>query len=331
MQRGSVAACQALARAGGPTPAGTHAVRLVLASSRRTAYSSSQQDRRYDTGRTDGAAANYIKHKYKLHRSEIRGKRLWEIKASSREVMDQGRALIGEMRAMKGSGWDIGPMAYTSAISVFASYGLSKWSHRLLQEMQDTGLPIGPEAFNSLFWAYAENGEIRGIQATWTHMKELGVQPDNVTFNVIMMGMQKAGHKAVLFKMFELMKAEGMKADTQCYNTLLTACDTAEEGWGVINKMKNEGTNPDQFSFYFLLKLSSKTGDVRATEDTLRQLATHRVTATSAHWTILLVAYRIAGDYEGCLRVWERMKDAAIKPVCTRNSAPKAIARTPHQ
>ncbi|KAJ9471507.1 Pentatricopeptide repeat-containing protein [Diplonema papillatum] len=281
---------------------------------RRWAYSSTHQDRRYDTGRTDGAAANYIKHKYKLHRNEIKGKRLWEIKANSREVMDQGRAMIGELRAMKGAGWEIGPMTYTSAVSVFASYGLSKWAHRMLEEMINDDMEPGRETFNALIWAYAENGEVRGIQVVWDQMKERGVQPDNITYNVVMMGLLKSGNKHVAFRMFELMKQEGLVPDVQFYNTLVTACDTAEEAWAVVNKMKSDNVHPDQFTFYFLMKLSATTGDVRGAEETLRQLANYRVMPTSAHWTILLVAYRTAGDYEGSLRVWERMKDAGIKP-----------------
>ena len=248
---------------------------------RRTAYSSVHQDRRYDSGRSDPAAANYIKHKYKLHRNEIKGKRLWEIKASSREVMDQGRAMMGEIRAMRGAGWDIGPMAFTSAISVFASYGLSKWAHRLLEEMIASDLPPSVETFNSLLWAYAENGELRGIFATWKQMKELKIEPNEVTFNVLLLGLIKGGHEHVTFKMFELLRSEGLVPSTSCYNTLISACTNAEEGWGVVNKMKEENTFPDQFSFYFLLKLAARDGDVRGAEDILRQLAAHRVTASA--------------------------------------------------
>eukprot|EP01061_Rhynchopus_euleeides_P038635 TRINITY_DN66274_c0_g1_i1.p1 TRINITY_DN66274_c0_g1~~TRINITY_DN66274_c0_g1_i1.p1 ORF type:complete len:360 (+),score=95.06 TRINITY_DN66274_c0_g1_i1:256-1335(+) len=286
----------------------------ALRSARRTAYSSVHQDRRYDSGRTDGAAANYIKHKYKLHRTEIKGKRLWEIKASSREVMDQGRAMMGELRAMRGAGWNIGPMTYTSAISVFASYGLSKWAHRLLEEMIANDQEPTIETFNSLFWAYAENGELRGIHATWTQMKRLRVTPNEITFNVVLLALVKSGNSHVTLKMFELLKKEGMVASVQCYNTLISACSNAEEGWAVINRMKQDNVFPDQFSFYFLMKLAARDADVRAAEDILRQLAAHRVTASSAHWTILLSTYRVADDYEGACRVWERMKDAGVKP-----------------
>eukprot|EP01064_Diplonema_japonicum_P039564 TRINITY_DN9953_c0_g1_i1.p1 TRINITY_DN9953_c0_g1~~TRINITY_DN9953_c0_g1_i1.p1 ORF type:complete len:354 (+),score=47.63 TRINITY_DN9953_c0_g1_i1:55-1116(+) len=280
----------------------------------RSAYTSAHQDRRYDTGRSDGAAANYIKHKYKLHRNEIKGKRLWEIKSSSREVMDQGRAMIGELRAMKGAGWEIGPMTYTSAVSVFASYGLSKWAHRMMEEMIADGMQPAKETFNALLWAYAENGELRGICKVWEEMQKNGVKPDSITYNVLMMGVMKAGHKDVCFKLFELIKSDGLVPDTQFYNTLITAASNTEEAWAIINKLKEEGLQPDQFTFYFLMKLAARDGDVRAAEDTLRQLSAHRVMASSSHWSILLVAYRTAGDYEGCLRVWERMKDAGVKP-----------------
>eukprot|EP01063_Lacrimia_lanifica_P019680 TRINITY_DN27137_c0_g1_i1.p1 TRINITY_DN27137_c0_g1~~TRINITY_DN27137_c0_g1_i1.p1 ORF type:complete len:352 (+),score=106.86 TRINITY_DN27137_c0_g1_i1:52-1107(+) len=286
----------------------------ALRRSMRWAYSSVHQDRRYDSGRSDSAAANYIKHKYKLHRNEIKGKRLWEIKASSREVMDQGRAMIGELRSMRGAGWEIGPLAYTSAVSVFASYGLSKWAHRLVEEMIADGMNPGVETFNSLVWAYAENGEIRGLQAAWAQMRSRDLVPDAISYNVLMMGLLRSGHRHVAFKMFELMREDGLEPDVQFYNTLITACDTAEEGWAVVHRMKQDGVQPDQFTFYFLLKLSAREGDPRSAEDTIRQLASHRVSPTSSHWTILLSAYRVAGDYDACLRVWERMKDAGIKP-----------------
>ena len=281
----------------------------------RGAYSAVPRDRRYETGRTDGASAHFIKCKYKLHRNEIKGKRLTEIKACSREVMDQGRAMVGELRSMKGSGWEIGAMTYTSAVSVFASYGLSKWAHRMVEEMINEGISPTIETYNALLWAYAENGEMRGINLAWLQLKEQGLSPNGISYNVIIMGLIRGGHKDVVFKMFDLMIEDGMKPDVQFYNSLVTACDTAEEGWAVVDKMQKNGIYPDQFTFYFILKLNAREGDVRGAEDTLRQLASFRVTPTAGHWSLLLTTYRTAEDYDGCSRVWERMKDAGVKPV----------------
>jgi pentatricopeptide repeat protein len=153
---------------------------------------------------------------------------------------------IVEIMEKRGMVLDAGSISHL--ISRYGKMGDFKKADAMLQTMKDNGIERTAVVYTSLIKCHER--DLSKVDSLFKEMIEEGIKPDEVTYNTMI-----KCHERDLLKvdsLFKEMIEEGIKPMKGSYNLMIDACSKGgdfDKAVELFSRMKEEGINPDSFTF----------------------------------------------------------------------------------
>ncbi|KAL5554085.1 hypothetical protein UlMin_041486 [Ulmus minor] len=155
---------------------------------------------------------------------------------------------------------------------------------------------------NSVLNSLVRNGKFDSCMKLFHQMKHDGLTPDAVTYSTLLTGFIRAkdGYPKALELVQEL-QHNGLHMDSVLYGTLLAICasnNKCEEAESYFNQMKDEGHSPNVFHYSSLLNAYSIVGNYKKAEVLVQDMKSAGLVPNKVSLTTLLKVYVRGGLFD---------------------------------
>eukprot|EP00756_Hemistasia_phaeocysticola_P048569 Hpha_TRINITY_DN22986_c0_g1::TRINITY_DN22986_c0_g1_i1::g.154137::m.154137 len=259
-------------------------------------------------GMSDEAASMWLRH--------LKPDSLGRRDGDQLEARQVGALVEKELEVLRSGGWDLGPLAYSTAVSVVARYGDAAAAQRIFDGMKAAGVPPGIRACNSLMNSYANSGDLEGFRTAYrTTRRECVEAPDAVTSTVVLSALHRL--KCPLPELWAAVatfEREGLGVQRQGWNSVVAASRNWEEAQRTLATMRERCVLPDLISYGAALKACGKSKDTAGAEEVWASVQELGLRPTVREWTGRLAVYMRCGNTRGARRVWREMREASVQP-----------------
>ncbi|KAM3751034.1 hypothetical protein ACB098_04G078600 [Castanea mollissima] len=129
---------------------------------------------------------------------------------------------------------------------------------------------------NSVLSCLVRNGKFDSSIKMFHQMKQDGLMPDVVTYSTLLAGCIKVKHGySKALELVRELRHSGLHMDSVIYGTLLAICASntkLEEAESYFNQMKDEGHSPNLFHYSSLLNAYSISGNYRKADELVQDM-----------------------------------------------------------
>ncbi|KAK2966652.1 hypothetical protein RJ640_002350 [Escallonia rubra] len=119
-------------------------------------------------------------------------------------------------------------------------------------------------------------------------------------------------------KLFRQMKQDGLKPDIVTYSTLLAGCAKVKDGYSkaleLVHELKHNALTMDNVIYGTLLYVCAANNQSDEAESYFRQMKDEGYSPNAFHYSSMLNAYSVAGNYKKADGIIEEMKSAGFVP-----------------
>ncbi|MFS7979044.1 putative tetratricopeptide-like helical domain superfamily [Helianthus anomalus] len=168
--------------------------------------------------------------------------------------------------------------------------------------IEDRLIKVNPSVCNSVLGCLNRNGKIEKSFELFRHMKHDGLVPDVVTYSTLLSGcakVQEGYTKAT--ELVQELKHKGLQMDSVIYGTIISvcaSCNQCKEAERYFNLMKIEGHVPNVFHYSSLLNAYSVDGNYEKAEDIFKEMKSAGLVPNKVVLTTLLKVYVRGGLFE---------------------------------
>ncbi|EPS69945.1 hypothetical protein M569_04816 [Genlisea aurea] len=144
--------------------------------------------------------------------------------------------------------------SYAHMISGHARAGNLFDSLRLYDEMKKRGWVPGMQVYHSLVYVLSRENCLIEVFRILDRMKEMGMAPDRTTYGLIVCPLCDGGKFDSAKVALERMIGDGVDPGREIFHALLKGCESVEEAFGVLDRMREAGSNPNADTFSVLLR-----------------------------------------------------------------------------
>ncbi|KAK1417658.1 hypothetical protein QVD17_26790 [Tagetes erecta] len=168
--------------------------------------------------------------------------------------------------------------------------------------IEDRLIRVNPSVCNSVLGCLTKNGKIEKSFELFRHMKHDGLMPDVVTYSTLLSGCAKVqdGYTKAIQLVQEL-NYNGLQMDSVIYGTLISvcaSCNQCKEAERYFNQMKIEGHIPNVFHYSSLLNAYSVDGNYEKAEEICREMKSAGLVPNKVVLTTLLKVYVRGGLFD---------------------------------
>ncbi|WOL03021.1 hypothetical protein Cni_G11741 [Canna indica] len=191
-----------------------------------------------------------------------------------------------------------GKLNFASYSSFIKYMGISHNPHKALQiydDIPDKSMKLHVSVCNSILGCMVTNGRFESSLKLFEQMKVDGLFPDLVTYSTLLSGCIKVknGYSTATCLVKEL-QSKGLHMDGVIYGTLLAICasnNLCKEAEMYFQQMKNEGHPPNVFHYSSLLNAYSIDGNYMKAEKLLDDMKSSGLVPNKVILTTLLKVY----------------------------------------
>eukprot|EP00002_Diphylleia_rotans_P026665 TRINITY_DN532_c0_g3_i1.p1 TRINITY_DN532_c0_g3~~TRINITY_DN532_c0_g3_i1.p1 ORF type:complete len:822 (+),score=171.80 TRINITY_DN532_c0_g3_i1:100-2565(+) len=153
---------------------------------------------------------------------------------------------------------------YSLCLEATTVLGDVRTARAILDDIRADGLVPTDRCLTYAVRAFAKGGEPQMAQEMLLKMQAQGIKPSHFFFNAVLYAWTNYGDIEQAKKIIALMKANSVPPNKYSYNMLLNAfCKHGsrqhlDEAVALINDMKRANMEPDQHSFYYLLRMMAR-------------------------------------------------------------------------
>ncbi|XP_050256740.1 pentatricopeptide repeat-containing protein At1g10910, chloroplastic isoform X1 [Quercus robur] len=155
---------------------------------------------------------------------------------------------------------------------------------------------------NSVLSCLVRNGKFDSSIKMFHQMKQDGLMPDVVTYSTLLAGCIKVKHGySKALELVRELQHSGLHMDSVIYGTLLAICAShtkLEEAESYFNQMKDEGHSPNVFHYSSLLNAYSISGNYRKANELVQDMKSAGLVPNKVILTTLLKVYVRGGLFE---------------------------------
>ncbi|XP_030938092.1 pentatricopeptide repeat-containing protein At1g10910, chloroplastic isoform X1 [Quercus lobata] len=155
---------------------------------------------------------------------------------------------------------------------------------------------------NSVLSCLVRNGKFDSSIKMFHQMKQDGLMPDVVTYSALLAGCIKVKHGySKALELVRELQHSGLHMDSVIYGTLLAICAShtkLEEAESYFNQMKDEGHSPNVFHYSSLLNAYSISGNYRKANELVQDMKSAGLVPNKVILTTLLKVYVRGGLFE---------------------------------
>ncbi|XP_065627454.1 pentatricopeptide repeat-containing protein At1g10910, chloroplastic isoform X1 [Quercus suber] len=155
---------------------------------------------------------------------------------------------------------------------------------------------------NSVLSCLVQNGKFDSSIKMFHQMKQDGLIPDVVTYSTLLAGCIKVKHGySKALELVRELQHSGLHMDSVIYGTLLAICAShtkLEEAESYFNQMKDEGHSPNVFHYSSLLNAYSISGNYRKADELVQDMKSAGLVPNKVILTTLLKVYVRGGLFE---------------------------------
>ncbi|KAF3781595.1 Pentatricopeptide repeat-containing protein [Nymphaea thermarum] len=181
-------------------------------------------------------------------------------------------------------------------------------SHNLVKALQvyndigDECTRYNASVCNALLGCFVRHGKFETSINLFEQMKKGGLTPDIVTYSTLLSGCTKIkdGYSKSL-KLMEELKSNGLHMDSVIYGTVLAVCASnnhSKEAENFFQQMVVEGCEPNLFHYSSLLNAYSVDGDYAKAEKLVKDMKSSGIEPNKVILTTLLKVYVRGGLFE---------------------------------
>ncbi|PWA77792.1 pentatricopeptide repeat (PPR) superfamily protein [Artemisia annua] len=128
----------------------------------------------------------------------------------------------------------------------------------------------------------------------------------------------KSGKFENSFDMFRRMKQDGLVPDVVTYSTLLSGCAKVQDGYTkateLVQELKNNELKMDSVIYGTLISVCASCKRCKEAENYFNQMKSEGHVPNDFHYSSLLNAYSVDGNYEKAEEIYKEMKLAGLVP-----------------
>ncbi|KAK4567711.1 hypothetical protein RGQ29_003464 [Quercus rubra] len=155
---------------------------------------------------------------------------------------------------------------------------------------------------NSVLSCLVRNGKFDSSIKMFHQMKQDGLMPDVVTYSTLLAGCIKVKHGySKALELVRELQHSGLHMDSVIYGTLLAICAShtkLEEAESYFKQMKDEGHSPNVFHYSSLLNAYSISGNYRKADELVQDMKSAGLVPNKVILTTLLKVYVRGGLFE---------------------------------
>ncbi|XP_060964504.1 pentatricopeptide repeat-containing protein At1g10910, chloroplastic [Cannabis sativa] len=155
---------------------------------------------------------------------------------------------------------------------------------------------------NSVLGSLVRNGKFDHSIKFFCQMKQDGLTPDVVTYSTLLSGCIKAKQGySIAMELVQELQQNGVQMDNVIYGTLLAICashNKLSEAERYFNQMKEEGHSPNVFHYSSLLNAYSMCGDYKKADILIQDMESTGLPPNKVILTTLLKVYVRGGLFE---------------------------------
>ncbi|KAK8958199.1 Pentatricopeptide repeat-containing protein [Platanthera guangdongensis] len=119
-------------------------------------------------------------------------------------------------------------------------------------------------------------------------------------------------------KLFSKMKDSGLLPDLVTYSTLIAGCAKEEDGYAkamqLVRELESRGFHKDSVLYGSLIAICASNNLCEEAEEYFKQMMAENCTPNIFHYSSLLNAYSVSGDYVKADQLIRNMKDSGLVP-----------------
>ncbi|XP_076939266.1 pentatricopeptide repeat-containing protein At1g10910, chloroplastic-like, partial [Bidens hawaiensis] len=198
-----------------------------------------------------------------------------------------------------------GKLNFASYSSYIKLMGKSLHSNKALEiynGIEDRLIRVNPSVCNSVLGCLIKNGKLEKSFELFRKMIHDGLVPDVVTYSTLLSGcakLQDGYTKAT--ELVQELKDNGLQMDSVIYGTLISvcaSCNQCKEAERYFNQMKIEGHTPNVFHYSSLLNAYSVDGNYVKAEEIFSEMKSSGLVPNKVVLTTMLKVYVRGGLFD---------------------------------
>ncbi|KAI9499016.1 hypothetical protein BDB00DRAFT_797851 [Zychaea mexicana] len=233
---------------------------------------------------------------------------------------DDKVAALQVLKSMRNTRGNSGALAnqvtYNLMIRSFIRNNYMKGVLDLIDLMVDAKLRPEPRTFTPLLGLLADQGNVVGANKVVKMMGNIGTRTNVFTNTALLEAHTKAGDLRGAERLFQKM-VQKHRLNTQVYNVLMHGYIKKNEMDMVLatyRQMLKSFVGVNEYTYGILMYYFSRRKEPKAVESLLDTMKNNNIEPRVTCWTILMQSYFEAERFEDGFRVYDRMKQAGIKP-----------------
>eukprot|EP01062_Namystynia_karyoxenos_P049000 TRINITY_DN3742_c0_g1_i1.p1 TRINITY_DN3742_c0_g1~~TRINITY_DN3742_c0_g1_i1.p1 ORF type:complete len:435 (+),score=110.38 TRINITY_DN3742_c0_g1_i1:114-1418(+) len=228
--------------------------------------------------------------------------------------------MLKEFATLRDRGYRVGPACYLRMLTNFAHLRSEERVVQLFNQMLEDNIEPSLYHWTQLMVVHAKHGKTEKVDEVRRRMREAGVQLNTNSMNVVIQGLVRSGDASSAMDVLEQMEQDRDPApDNVTYNTVINSCNTYEEVFDILERMRRSGVSADNYTINSVLNMMRQNRDTDSMEaliGRMRELAERwpDVSPDSRSYNTLISAYRAKKDLGGVVDVLARMQEDRVEP-----------------
>jgi pentatricopeptide repeat protein len=259
--------------------------------------------------RNNNSTLSLVHHKRRHSKSYLeRQSAILELQQTSQSHLDSALARLGGMLKVQ----DLN--------AVLRSFGkLNRWHDlsQLFEWMQQNG-KINASSYSSYMKFMGKNLNPVKAMEIFNGIKDESAKKNIFICNSVLSCLVRNGKFDSSIKLFRQMKQNGLMPDAVTYSTLLAGCIKVKHGYSkaleLVRELQHNGLHMDSVIYGTLLAVCASNNKLEEAESYFNQMKDEGHSPNVFHYSSLLNAYSINGNYKKADELVQDMKSAGLVP-----------------